>query len=61
VASTALSAVPGVGEALLEHAETHAAEWAAKYPHLVAPGAKIGIPTAATALLGWMIHQAKTK
>jgi hypothetical protein len=57
----AIRALPGVGEALLTHAEEQAGQWAAKYPHLVALGAKIGIPTGATALLGWMIHQTKSK
>lgn len=55
-----LSVLPGAGEALLTHAEEQAGAWAAKYPHLVALGTKLGVPTAATALLGWMIHQAKS-
>jgi hypothetical protein len=48
--------IPGVANALLEHAEAHVAEWAAKYPNLMKLGLSLGIPASATGLLGWMIH-----
>jgi hypothetical protein len=59
-APLAISEIPGAFEALASHADEQIGAWAAKYPHLVAIGSKLGIPTATTALLGWMIHSAKS-
>lgn len=55
----AFEALPGAAEAVLSHAEEQTAAWAAKYPHLVAIGAKLGVPAATAALFGWMMHSAK--
>jgi hypothetical protein len=58
-AGAELRSIPNVANALLEHAEAHTAEWAAKYPTLMKLGLSLGIPTTTTALLGWLIHSAK--
>lgn len=52
-------AIPGVTEALLQHAETKAAEWAAQYPNLIGVAKALGIPASTAGILGWLYHNAK--
>jgi len=54
-------AIPGVTEALLKHAETKAAEWAAQYPNLIGVAKALGIPASTAGLLGWLYHNSKGK
>ena len=56
-----VKAIPGITDALLQHAEQKAGEWAAQYPHLIALAGKLGIPTSTAAVLGWLYHQSKSK
>jgi hypothetical protein len=52
-------AIPGVTEALLKHAETKAAEWAAQYPNLISVAKALGIPASTAGVLGWLYHNSK--
>ena len=52
-------AIPGVTEALLQHAETKAAEWATQYPNLIGVAKALGIPASTAGLLGWLYHNTK--
>lgn len=54
-------AIPGITEALLQHAETKAAEWAAQYPNLIGVAKALGIPATTAGVLGWLYHNSKGK
>jgi len=56
-----IRAIPNITEALLNHAETKAGEWAAQYPNLIKIASHLGIPTSTAAVLGWLYHNSKSK
>lgn len=59
--SAAVGQIPGITNALLQHAEEKAAEWATQYPHLIKLAGALGVPTSTAAVLGWLYHSSKSK
>lgn len=55
----AIKAIPGATEAILQHLEENAAEYAAKYPHLLALAGKLGIPTTVGGLILYLAKDKK--
>jgi hypothetical protein len=56
---SAIRAMPGATEAVLQHLEEHAAATAKAYPNLVSLAGKLGIPTGIGALLVYLAKQSK--
>jgi hypothetical protein len=58
-AVSAIKAIPGATEAILQHLETHAAEYMSKYPSLISLAAKLGIPTTVGGVLLYLAKDRK--
>ncbi len=58
-AVNAIKAIPGATEAILQHLEEHAADYASKYPSLIALAGKLGIPTTIGGVLLYLAKHSK--
>jgi hypothetical protein len=58
-AVSAIKAIPGATEAILQHLEERAGEIAEQYPNLIKLAEKLGIPTATAGVFAWLVKHSK--